>query len=771
MYYAVRRRACRRSGTQYDPSPAIQTANVSSRRHGGGERRLRPGLVRRAQPAHRRAVPHPERPDLRRRGAAGEGPGRLPAGVRHRHQSNLAAPAVRVRFAVSGVVTKDTCSAPTACRCRSRPTRPASRPSWNMPVPGALIQPNLAILAEVDPANAVTEANESDNRSRPRARRWRWTCGPPPPSPSASCRCCRRVNGLQGNVTNANKDRLPRRRPCGCTPGRLRRRPARAATPPTRPPSMRQQQQRLDPILSESRPRGRVTANRATTTASSSRTTPAASPASGTSACRWPSGWDKLRRDGVAAHEWGHNWGRQHAPCGAPGNPDPNYPYAGGVIGVYGFDVAARPVKPPTTFTDLMGYCNNEWISDYTYKGVLDYRAHAPDVARRSRRPMQPCLLVWGRIVERRAGARARLPGRHPAQPAAQPGPVPGRGTRRRRLGRVPGGLQPRAEVADDPSGGRQFAFAVPLQPDRADGSTRSTSPCQGRATVTRRASTGRPRAAESRPRGSAAAGSASGGMPRRSRCVMVRDPVTGQVLSFARGGRSEIVTDRAALDLQLSTGVRRPARASRACRADEPVGAVAGPAAALAAACASARRHRCRRPTARRRGSTRASRSSGGPASAPARCTGDAGADRGACSSRGGVSWPTAASRPPVPPARVDSLVASSRRAAISTSPTGMSPASPAAALRDRLAVGDHRGAGAGPQQADRARPRLHGCAPGARARSKERIDSVAGVARWIRPVSRRDPAGPAPHRPAASPPPPRAPAPRPARSPPTAR
>jgi hypothetical protein len=38
---------------------------------------------------------------------------------------------------------------------------------------------------------------------------------------------------------------------------------------------------------------------------------------------------------------------------------------------------------------------------------------------------------------------------------------------------------------------------------------------------------------------------------------LMVRDPVTGEVLSFARGGRSEIVTDRGELDLQLSTGVR----------------------------------------------------------------------------------------------------------------------------------------------------------------------------------------------------------------------
>jgi hypothetical protein len=48
---------------------------------------------------------------------------------------------------------------------------------------------------------------------------------------------------------------------------------------------------------------------------------------------------------------------------------------------------------------------------------------------------------------------------------------------------------------------------------------------------------------------------------------LMVRDPVTGQVLSFARGGRTEIVTDRGALDLQLSTGVR-----GRALRVAVPV-------------------------------------------------------------------------------------------------------------------------------------------------------------------------------------------------------
>jgi hypothetical protein len=38
---------------------------------------------------------------------------------------------------------------------------------------------------------------------------------------------------------------------------------------------------------------------------------------------------------------------------------------------------------------------------------------------------------------------------------------------------------------------------------------------------------------------------------------VLVRDPVTGQVLSFARGGRTEIRTTRRELDVVISDGVR----------------------------------------------------------------------------------------------------------------------------------------------------------------------------------------------------------------------
>ncbi|MGC4094111.1 MAG: MXAN_6577-like cysteine-rich protein [Polyangiaceae bacterium] len=73
------------------------------------------------------------------------------------------------------------------------------------------------------------------------------------------------------------------------------------------------------------------------------------------------------------AHEVGHNHGRDHAPCPQTGisGVDINYPYSGATLGVYGWDARSQALIAPSG-TDIMGYCNKKWISDYTYDGLLN---------------------------------------------------------------------------------------------------------------------------------------------------------------------------------------------------------------------------------------------------------------------------------------------------------------------------------------------------------------------------------------------------------------
>jgi hypothetical protein len=84
-------------------------------------------------------------------------------------------------------------------------------------------------------------------------------------------------------------------------------------------------------------------------------------------------------------HELGHNFDRDHAPCGVTPS-DPNYPYSNAELGDFGWDpqgAAGGKVQSlpggwvvPQTSRDVMSYCQDEWISEYTYRNILDYRGY-----------------------------------------------------------------------------------------------------------------------------------------------------------------------------------------------------------------------------------------------------------------------------------------------------------------------------------------------------------------------------------------------------------
>jgi hypothetical protein len=108
------------------------------------------------------------------------------------------------------------------------------------------------------------------------------------------------------------------------------------------------------------------------------------------------------------------------------------------------------------------------------------------------------------------------------------------------------------AEVADDPRGSRQFAFAVPLGNAPALSGLRLNAP--GTAGVTRTAGAARDAPSDLQAR-RVAGGIALEWDAATHPMVMVRDPGSGQVLSFARGGQVEIPTPSNEVEVIASDG------------------------------------------------------------------------------------------------------------------------------------------------------------------------------------------------------------------------
>ena len=166
-----------------------------------------------------------------------------------------------------------------------------------------------------------------------------------------------------------------------------------------------------------------------------------------------PSGW-------VMAHELGHNFDLNHAPCGTFG--DPAYPYADGSIGAWGYGFRHGGLVS-RGWRDLMSYCNPRWISDYSFANALRFRlidevansggASAPGTS----------LLLWGGV----AGDGA--PFLEPTFVVDAPPTLPRAGGDYRLTGRTVTGAElfsldfAMRGVADD-DGGSSFAFVLPAR-------------------------------------------------------------------------------------------------------------------------------------------------------------------------------------------------------------------------------------------------------------------------------------------------------------------
>ena len=263
-------------------------------------------------------------------------------------------------------------------------------------------------------------------------------------------------------------------------------------------------------------------------------------------------GWDKLpSASGVAAHELGHNFGRSHAPCGGVASPDPSYPYAGGVTGQWGYDLVAGTLKPPTS-TDLMGYCSNTWISDYTYIGVMNTRGLAPPIQIGAVR--EPSLIVWGRIRNGElilepafeATTEARLPA------SAGPNLLVGLDAAGGEAFRLAFAGTP---VADAPSDEEQFAFAVPLRMVRG---SLARMRLESRGERAELVTTGARAAA--RPTDLRVSRAGGGSTVRWNATeyplAVIRD-ASGRILSLAKGGSVTLDNAAGALDVTLSDRAR----------------------------------------------------------------------------------------------------------------------------------------------------------------------------------------------------------------------
>lgn len=262
------------------------------------------------------------------------------------------------------------------------------------------------------------------------------------------------------------------------------------------------------------------------------------------------------------AHEIGHTLGLRHAPCGGAAGPDPNYPFPDGTMGSWGADIPNSRLIPPTGF-DIMTYCRPpQWVSAYHFTKVLDFRRQNPQGAQVAGATTD-VLLVVGTV---RGGALTVDPAFSVRMPSAIDDPA----------GRYVVEAFDAADqlvashrftpytVNDANADTEAFVIGVPLAPAEQQRVTRLQvrDLAAGRVSVRRSTRVGaavRDAQAAMTARREASGTVTATWAPASVPAVLVRDPLSGEVLAIAREGRLDLSQfgRLARVEMLLSSGVR----------------------------------------------------------------------------------------------------------------------------------------------------------------------------------------------------------------------
>lgn len=466
--------------------------------------------------------------------------------------ANSAMPPVRARFYNGSTLVNTILIQPTAASVPLTIDEATLGLSWNANLPGSLLQPGLRLLVDVDPSNLVAESNESDNSQPANGAPVTLDVRTAAPLGVRFVPVIQAARGDTGRVTESNK--------ASFVAPMLKMFPVPSIDADIRQPylfsggELQSGGANWTTLLSE--------LNAVRVAEGSARIyygvvrVGYTSGVAGLGYIGVPTsvGWDYQPGGAeVLAHEVGHNFGRLHAPCGGPSGVDAQFPYTGATIGAFGYDLSAATIKFPV-LRDLMSYCDPSWISDYTYKAILNFRSTFPMKAGAvTSSARERGLLVWGRIEQGRVVLEPGFEVDAPALIPTQGGP--------HQLTGVGASGEPLFSfnftgdrVADSPGGNDEtFAFVVPV------------SRLRGVELAAMRLSA-RGRQVELRSSGSLAVPTATrlangrvrvtwNGAPGRA--ALIRDARTGAILSVARGGSVDVQSSSSDFEITLSDGVK----------------------------------------------------------------------------------------------------------------------------------------------------------------------------------------------------------------------